>query len=184
MSTSRLRGNDQRDPETVMFEHNRAEVPPFGEQVNVKASNGDLIQRAIVEKEVGYQAGAGLFQRVVEHPALTGTMGSGKTRETTAYISQNVEEGVNVVNVPRRKLAVNQQRSYSAMYGRQVFESRISSLLSGDETRELQSRIKALDAKVSGADRSGNMDVVNREQLLARLGHGYVVYSKADKHVG
>jgi hypothetical protein len=111
-------------------------------------------------------------------------MGSGKTREATAYISQHVGDGVNVVNVPRRKLAVNQQRSYSAMYGRQVFESRISSLLSGDETRELQSRIKALDAKVSGADRSGNMDVVNREQLLARLGHGYVVYSKADKHVG
>ena len=37
---------------------------------------------------------------------------------------------------------------------------------------------------VTGAERAGNMDIAQRERLLAQLGHGYVVYSKQDKHVG
>lgn len=175
-SDTLLRGDDIVDPETVTFEHNRAEVPSFVEIVEVKANNGDLIKRAIIQEE--QQDG------VLEHPVLTSNMGSGKTRETQGEVSRTINLGVNVTNVPRRKLAVNQQRSHSATYGRCVFDGRISSLLSEDETHALNRRIAALDVKVNGAARCGNMDIAQREQLLARLGHGYVVYSKADKHIG
>ena len=163
------------EPETVTYEHDRAEVPPLREECGMKNSNGDLISRSVIHPFGEFA------DKVTEHIVLTGTMGSGKTRQTMNEVSSTVTNGVNVVELPRIKLAINQQRAYSAIYGRCVFNCKIQSLLPEGETLDLMDKIKLLDAKVDGKGRSGNMDIAAREQLLARLGQGYTVYTRMDK---
>lgn len=166
------------EPETVVFEHDCDEIPPLDNPVVLKGGDGLLLRRSIINL-------AGEFaDKVVEHPVLAGAMGSGKTRQTIGFVGATVHDGVNLVHVPRRKLATNQQRSYSAVYGRLVWGGRLPSLIGDGETRSLVEKVTSLDLKCNGAQRANNMDIARREQLLARLGHGYVVYSKQDKHTG
>ena len=69
-------------------------------------------------------------------------MGSGKTRETASHVSDTVKKGVNAVVVPRRKLAVNQKRSCSAIYGRKVFDKTLLGLIP-DDTRAVFATVLA-----------------------------------------
>eukprot|EP00966_Prymnesium_polylepis_P039095 907385-Prymnesium_polylepis.1 len=110
------------EPETVTYEHDSDEVPPFHDDKVLKKEDGSLVKRPIINSFGEFS------DKVIEHHVLTGFMGSGKTRETTAHVQATAKDGVNLVLVPRRKLAVNQQRSYSAAYGRLVHQGKLPSL--------------------------------------------------------